>query len=153
MTADIAWGPAHAIFRRSLQGFLVGAAAIVAVFGALIAWNLIRRPGLPGALAVAMLVGVAILAALIFLQGPHTITIHVEGILIRAIWRKPLAIAWEAIESVRIWRAPLGRNPTVVSVHPRNNKSLTISDAEYTGLDKLLEVLVANLADRIEDER
>jgi hypothetical protein len=153
MTIMGALGPPRATVRRSLRGLLIGAVAIVFVFGALVAWNLFFRPGLAGALAMAMIAMVSIPAAFVFLTVPHTITTHDEGILIKALWRQPVAITWDRIESARIWRAPLGRHPTIVTVIVRGQKSLTASEAEYAGLGALIDAVVAHASDRAQDER
>jgi hypothetical protein len=153
MTTDRELGEAFATLRRSSRGIAVGTVVVVGVFGALIAWNLVRRPGPMGLLMVAVIAVVSIPAVLIFLSAPHTVTIHHAGISVRALWRQPVRIPWANIVSVRMWRAPLGSHPTIVSLRLQGAPSLTLSAAEYDGIDRLIEALVGNVPERVEDRR
>lgn len=147
-----ALGPVEGTLRRSRRGFLLGGAAILLIFGALIAWNLVRRPG-PGGVMMLFILGLVFLISVpVFLSAPRTVALYDSGICVEAWRRKPQWMSWAEVTHVSIWLAPAGRHPRVISLSGPS-KTFVFSDAEYVGVDELIAAVQRHVPDRIEDSR
>src|SRR5689334_12574302 len=114
---------------RSLRGLYIGIVATVVVFGGLFAWGLLRRPGAVGLVSAWALALVLVPAAVSFARAPFTITIHDEGLLLLSHGGRT-ELHWIDVTEARLWRAPVGRQPRVLTLRDRRGALTTLSEAE-----------------------
>ena len=103
-----------------------------------------------GAAIVAL---VAVPAALVDLRGPQTIEVSSDGLVVRPPLSVPKHINWNDIESARLWRAPMGQRPTVVSICLPEAVKLDVSEVEYSNVRALIHALNHHRRGQLIDDR
>lgn len=76
------FGALRAAASRSARGLMVGGGIIVAIFGALLAWNLVGRGGQRGLIGAAIVALVAIPAVVVYLKSPKRVGAYEGGLVL-----------------------------------------------------------------------
>lgn len=147
------FGALRAAASRSARGLMVGGGIIVAIFGALLAWNLLGRGGQRGLIGAAIVALVAIPAVVVYLKSPKRVGAYEGGLVLEPYFGRAARVAWSDVVDGRIWIAPLGKQPTIISMRAADGHAVTVSEAEYDGVGALIEVALAHVGERIRDDR
>jgi hypothetical protein len=145
------FGPARATLARSLNGLFIGIVTSVVVVAALVVWNVWFDPGAAAMIAATAFVLAVVPAGVSFARAPYTITIHDEGLRMKAHGRARVHLRWSQIRRAQLRRGPGAKRSRVVSLQTEPGAIITISEVEYSSLDALLEALRAHLPERMEE--
>jgi len=139
--------------HRSLRGLLVTGAILVLVCGGLAGWNMVMRQSSVGAFGVGLAIVMGVILVGFFLRTTRALTAHEEGLHLERFVGAARTLEWGQVESVRIWRAPLGKRPVVVTIRVAGQAAISAGEAEFGNVPKLIEVLSERVRDRVVDER
>jgi hypothetical protein len=153
MSHDVTLGVARTTLTRSLRSVVLGFALLSAIVAALVAWNLIRRPGSAGIAVSFVIAGAAIPGFLVFASAPHTVVIYDMGILVRALFRRPIRLVWSDIVSAEVWAIARGPGARILTIRGSAPRPITIHEAQYPAFEALVGVLMTHVAERLKDSR
>ena len=139
--------------HRSLRGLLVSGASIVIICGGLAGWNLAIRGGTMGRIGVGFAVLIGAFLVGLTLRSAKALMVCEGGLRLERFLGAGRTVKCGQVESARVYRAPLGKKPVVVTIRVSGQAAISAGEAEFDNVPKLIEVLGERAGDRLVDDR